>query len=145
MPRNTKAGALRTRDAVVYHSLASWGASKLAAEMPGRCGIVGSAAGHPGGATRRGSGEPVEDRSDHAATWASTTHEGDDPLVEARLIAVTARLGRPLDAAEEADVRRQLADSVATARKLRHVPLSNADEPATTFLPVAAGVARDRR
>lgn len=72
--------------------------------------------------------------------------EGDNPAntpqVDARWALLIARVGDRFTADDRAHLRRDIARQVDLAEKLRGVPLTNADEPGTIFVPGAAGEER---
>jgi hypothetical protein len=63
----------------------------------------------------------------------------DRALADVRLAAVLARANQPLDDEQRAALRRICERHIDLARKLRAVPLGNADEPEIVFLPFRAG------
>ena len=66
-------------------------------------------------------------------------YQADDALVAARLAGLRARVGDRFNAEELAHLRRDLAKQEEQIAKLRTVPLTNADEPATIFAPYEGG------
>ena len=131
VPRNTSAGAWRTRDKLFYHTLWAGGACGRAAN-PGTSGrgaaLETRIEGRAGSPSERG--RLVAD--DSGGLGRET---GDEAVVEARLALARASSGLNLDAVEAEAVRRQIARSLARARALRRVPLENGDEPDIVFVP----------
>jgi hypothetical protein len=63
----------------------------------------------------------------------------DDAIVEARMAWTRALALWPLGPEEDALVRRRVARRVEAGRRLRQVPLGNADEPDGAFVPDRVG------
>jgi hypothetical protein len=68
----------------------------------------------------------------------SDDQEPADDIVDARLSQVKARFGDRFDDAQWNQIRKQIADSIKQANRLRAVPMGNADEPEIVFVPYRA-------
>ena len=82
-----------------------------------------------------------QDQHDGTAT-AEGEHPANTPQIDARWAMLIARVGDRFSQDERAHLRRDIARQVDLAAQLRTVPLTNADEPGTIFMPEATGDAR---
>ncbi len=81
---------------------------------------------------------PIRDEAKEEARWAAPPQQSPQPLTpsaaaEALGELVRVRYGQFLTAEQLAEVTRQIERNLRSAERLRHVALTNADEPDVIF------------